>query len=85
MRRPELHTTLLQMIEALQPPIDNNAVVTTAAELDAAVEVTFAYRAGALVAHAAPPASRFVSGVQNSVHHMRISAALMDARTGDTQ
>lgn len=73
-QRPELHVTLTQILDALDGPDFEGAPVTTEAHLDAAVEVSFGWRDGALVADVAPPASRFVAGIQAPVQRMVLAA-----------
>ncbi len=74
MTRPELHITLTEMLHALSGGDMPNAPVITEAHVSAAVEVSMGWQDGKLVAHMAPPASRFVSGVQHPVHRMSFSA-----------
>ncbi len=78
MTRPELHITLGHMLDALSVPDIPNAPVTTEAMIDAAVEVSWAMENGQLVAAIAPPTSRFVYGVQNTIHRMRFTATRVD-------
>jgi hypothetical protein len=78
MTRPELHITLSQMLDAMSVPDIPNAPITTEAMIDAAVEISWAMEDGQLVAAIAPPASRFVSGVQNPIHRMRFTATRVD-------
>ncbi|MEC8582101.1 MAG: hypothetical protein VXZ18_15235 [Pseudomonadota bacterium] len=82
--RPELHVTLTQILDALDGPEIEGAPITTEAHLDAAVEVSFGWRDGALVADVAPPASRFVSGIQNPVQRMVISAHRVPVEARET-
>lgn len=78
MTRPELHQTLTAMIAALDPPAEAPGLRVTDARLDAPLELSLAHGPGGLTAFAAPPTSRFVTGFQNPVHRMRITAG--DAR-----
>lgn len=77
MTRPELHQTLTAMIAALAPSAGAQGLRITDAKLDAPLELALGHGADGLTAFAAPPASRFVTGFQNPVHRMRITAGEM--------
>ncbi|MFA8440288.1 hypothetical protein [Yoonia sp.] len=85
MTRSELHITLGQMLEAFGGGDMPGAPVTTEAFVSAAVEVSVSYRGGQLVPLVAPPASAFVSGVQNPVHRMEFTAVRVDQMVEDAQ
>ncbi|MEM7494021.1 MAG: hypothetical protein AAF296_11610 [Pseudomonadota bacterium] len=76
MSRTELAITLNDMLAALDGSISLGELVTTEAEIEAALEISFGYRDGELTAFGAPPSSRFETGIQNPVHKMQLRAAM---------
>lgn len=85
MSRPELSVTLSDMLAAFDASASPGELVTTEAEIKAALELTFVYHDGNLKVFGAPPYSRFETGIQNPVHKMVLRAAFTDPNGEDGQ
>ena len=70
----ELSDTVSELLAAFDTAEVPGAPIAVEAEIETLVELRFQVRDGHLIALAAPPASRFVSGVMAPVHRMRVRA-----------
>ena len=77
MGRPELHETLTALVGAI--PADGPVVLDL--DLEVPMEVTLGLDGDALVVHAAPGHSRFISGFQPPVHTTRLHVVALPPET----
>ncbi len=70
----ELSETVSELIAAFETPDIPGAPVAVEAEVETMVELSFVFTGGEYVALAAPPSSRFVSGLMAPVQRMRVRA-----------
>ena len=82
MQRIELADTLIALIDAIAPPVSTNLFVTEAL-LEMPMEVTGGVEGEALVFFAAPPHTRWISGVLPAVHRTLIRVELTDSGGGE--
>ena len=76
MNRPELHETLVALVDAFDGSGFDGQIQVTDAELTVPFELVVVAGGDGLKAYGAPPQSRFASGVMQPVHRVYIRAAL---------
>lgn len=76
MTLPLLSDTLVALIEALDPTVAGMHV--TGADLDTPLEIAFTGAGTSMLCRAAPARSRFLSGVMAPVHHVTLTAGLVE-------
>jgi hypothetical protein len=73
----ELSDTLIELVQSLQPPAEAGVVVTEA-EIELPLEVHSGLRGGSLVFYAAPPHTRWKSGIMPGTQPGKLHVQLID-------
>ena len=76
MKRVPLADTLTALIQAVEPP-EQSGLRVMEAEFDLPLEVFATVADGRLVLHAAPPYTRWRSGVEPTIHRGRLTARMV--------